>query len=101
MYNTLPFLRSLGSDFSKTFAGMIAVMPVVFAELELSTTLDELDSDEELVGCSEELEDCVVVFFLATPLAAKSGAYPALIASRAPARYTRGAFQLMATSFVA
>ena len=50
-------------------------------ELEAGTALEELEPSG-----SELDEDCAVAFFLATPAAAKSGAKPAFIASRAPAK---------------
>ena len=52
------------------------------AELEATEELD--NATEELLICSEELE--AGVSFLATPLTANSGAWPALSASSAPAR---------------
>ena len=68
------------------------------AEEELCEKLEDDRSCEEL-DPADELEAGVSLF--ATPATAKSGAKPALRASMAPARYASGAFQLMATSFVA
>lgn len=47
-------------------------------------TEDELEATEELLFCSEELDEGAS--FLATPETANSGAWPALSASMAPAR---------------
>jgi hypothetical protein len=61
----------------------LLVGTIVELELDCGTTL-ELELDCGGFPC-EELED-VAVFFLATPSTANEGAYPALIASSAPAK---------------
>lgn len=91
-------------EFGCTEAELCGLLDEEFGCTELLLCAAELDSGfaaEELLNGLELLDAAVVSGVFATPSTANFGAKPAFKASMAPARYARGAFQLMATSFVA